>query len=105
MSDFSFVSVEVGIPFATSKGALTIYDCNDASRYVLIRRLMVDWLSNIVCLSVNSCRECVSTENVCGWCVYGGLCSGTPDLCPVPAGVNNSYLTVIVPREPSEILL
>ena len=34
MADFSFVSVEVGIPFATSEGALTIYDCNDASRYV-----------------------------------------------------------------------
>ena len=35
MTDFSFVSVEVGIPFATSEGALTIYDCNDASRYVV----------------------------------------------------------------------
>ena len=34
------------------------------------------------------------TENVCGWCLYGGLCSGTPDLCPVPAGVINSYLMV-----------
>ena len=41
-----------------------------------------------------SCAECVLTENVCGWCLYGGLCSGTPDLCPVPAGVNNSYLMV-----------
>ena len=35
MTDFSFVSVEVGIPFATSEGALTIYDCNYASRYVV----------------------------------------------------------------------
>ena len=27
------MSVEVGIPFATSENALTIYDCREASRY------------------------------------------------------------------------
>ena len=27
------MSVEVGIPFATSENALTIYDCMEASRY------------------------------------------------------------------------
>ena len=93
MTDFSFVSVEVGIPFATSEGALTIYDCNDASRYVLIRWVMVFHCLWAFCLFF-SCGECVLTGNVCGWCLYGGLCSGTTDLCPVPAGVNNSYLMV-----------
>jgi len=32
VSNFSFVSVEIGIPFATSIDALTIYDCDAASR-------------------------------------------------------------------------
>ena len=46
MTDFSFVSVEVGIPFATSEGALTIYDCNDASRYVVnYCTLYINWLA------------------------------------------------------------
>ena len=42
-----------------------------------------------------SCGDCVDTENACGWCLYGGFCSGTSFFCPVPAGVNNSYLIVI----------
>ena len=41
MTDFSFVSVEVGIPFATSEGALIIYDCNDASRYVAVHYTLI----------------------------------------------------------------
>ena len=32
VTDFSFVSVEVGIAFATSENALTIYDCPEATR-------------------------------------------------------------------------
>ena len=36
----------------------------------------------------------MDTDNGCGWCLYGGLCSGTPDPCPTPPGVNNSYLMV-----------
>ena len=32
VSNFSFVSVEVGIEFATSEGALTFYDCDAGSR-------------------------------------------------------------------------
>ena len=36
----------------------------------------------------------METDNACGWCLYGGLCSGNSDPCPVPAGVNNSYLMV-----------
>ena len=58
MTDFSFVSVEVGIPFATSEGALTIYDCNDASRYVLIR----SWNIGRVSMNASLCqlwRVCV----------------------------------------------
>ena len=31
--NFSFVSLEIGIPFATTEGALTIFDCDAATRY------------------------------------------------------------------------
>ena len=31
--DFSFVSSEVGIPFATNVGALTVTRCESATRY------------------------------------------------------------------------
>ena len=34
VTNFSFVSVEVGIPFATSQNALTIYNCSAAKRLV-----------------------------------------------------------------------
>ena len=34
VADFSFVSSEVGIPFATNDGALTVTRCASASRYV-----------------------------------------------------------------------
>ena len=37
--DFSFVSVEVGIPFATSEGALTINNCIDVSRYICLHQI------------------------------------------------------------------
>ena len=33
VKDFSFVSIEVGVPFATSENALTIYNCPAAERY------------------------------------------------------------------------
>ena len=33
VTDFSFVSVEVGVSFAVSENALTIYDCPEATRY------------------------------------------------------------------------
>ena len=36
VTDFSFVSIEVGIPFATSENALTIYNCTAALRYELL---------------------------------------------------------------------
>ena len=35
VTDFSFVSIEVGIPFATSDNALTIYNCTAALKYEL----------------------------------------------------------------------
>ena len=33
VTDFSFVSVEVGVSFAVSENALTIYDCPETTRY------------------------------------------------------------------------
>ena len=30
--ELSFVSLEIGIPFATMEGALTIFDCDAAAR-------------------------------------------------------------------------
>ena len=34
MTDFSFVSTELGIPFATNETALTIYNCSAGIRFV-----------------------------------------------------------------------
>ena len=34
MTDFSFVSTELGIPFAISENALTIYNCSAGIRFV-----------------------------------------------------------------------
>jgi hypothetical protein len=81
VTHFSFVSVEVGVPFATSQNALTIYNCSAAK----------------------SCVECLDTKGACGWCLYGGICSGISDPCPVPEGVNNSYLTIGTSSEPTEV--
>ena len=86
MTDFSFVSVELGISFAPSQNALTIYNCPAAHRYIIMYTSRVDDLF--------SCVECLNTSGACGWCLYGGVCSGTSDPCPVPTGVNNHYLTV-----------
>ena len=36
MTDFSFVSSKVGIPFATNVGALTVTRCESATRYVVL---------------------------------------------------------------------
>ena len=36
MTDFSFISVELGVPFATSSNALTIYNCSAAIRYDVV---------------------------------------------------------------------
>ena len=47
-----------------------------------------------------SCGDCVETGGTCGWCLYGELCSGIPDIsCPIlknSLGANNSYLLVSV---------
>ena len=32
-------------------------------------------------LHLSSCRECVDTDNACGWCNYKKLCRGTADDC------------------------
>ncbi|CAI8038569.1 Plexin-A4 [Geodia barretti] len=81
VTHFSFVSVEVGVPFATSQNALTIYNCSAAK----------------------SCVECLDTEGACGWCLYGGICSRISEPCPVPEGVNNSYLTLGTSSGPTEV--
>ena len=36
MTDFSFISVELGMPFATSNNALTIYNCSAGIRYNVV---------------------------------------------------------------------
>ena len=86
---FSFVSTEIGIPFATSIGALTLINCSAAVRYVK------NGYTGVFTSSIfSSCVECLGTEGACGWCLYGGFCSGTSNPCPIPTGVNNSYLMV-----------
>ena len=35
MTDFSFRSTAIGIPFATEEGEVTVYDCPEASRYTV----------------------------------------------------------------------
>ena len=93
VTDFSFISVELGMPFATSSNALTIYNCSAAIRYDVVYVYTVS--RPLLCVFCHSCLHCLGTEGACGWCVYGGVCSGRPDPCPVPeAGVLNSYLTV-----------
>ena len=47
-----------------------------------------------VLFSSLSCVDCLGTQGACGWCLYGGICSGISEPCPVPEGVNNSYLKV-----------
>ena len=91
VTDFSFINVELGMPFATSSNALTIYNCSAAIR-CSVCIYCCQALHRLFC---HSCLHCLGTEGACGWCVYGGVCSGRPDPCPVPeAGVLNSYLTV-----------
>ena len=34
VTDFSFLSSEVGVPFATNEGALTVTRCESAARYL-----------------------------------------------------------------------
>ena len=89
MTSFSFVSTEIGIPFATSIGALTIFNCSATVRYV-----KNGYTGVFTSCFVSSCVECLVTERACGWCLYGGFCSGISDPCPIPTGVNNSYLMV-----------
>ena len=90
-TNFSFASVEVGIPFATSENALTIFNCSAAKRYVYLYHFIHH--PDLVLLFL-SCVDCLDTEGACGWCLYGGTCSGVSEVCPTPEGVNNSYLTV-----------
>ena len=40
VTDFSFISVELGMPFATSSNALTIYNCSAAIRYDVVYVLL-----------------------------------------------------------------
>ena len=53
VTDFSFVSIEVGIPFATSDNALTIYNCTAALRYEL---LLLVTCTIFDCLYFQLCR-------------------------------------------------
>ena len=91
MTSFSFVSTEIGIPFATSIDALIIINCSAAVRYV-----KNGYTGVFTSCFVSSCVECLDTDGACGWCLYGGFCSGISDPCPIPTGVNNSYLMVYV---------
>ena len=36
VTDFSFISVELGMPFATSSNAITVYNCSAAVRYNVV---------------------------------------------------------------------
>ena len=78
VTDFSFVSSVVGIPFATNPNALTVTRCELASRYVWKIAHPFWWCE----LSYShSCSQCLQTNNACGWCIYNKVCSGTPAPC------------------------
>ena len=66
------MSLEIGIPFTTTEGALTIFDCDSAARYSNFPIPLV--MFYIVLMY--SCGDCVETGGTCGWCLYGGFCSG-----------------------------
>ena len=69
VSTFSFVSVEIGIPFATSEDALSIYDCDAASRYVQLASYRDSYI----------CMQCVAAE----WNVLCSVVVGVSRL-PMP---------------------
>ena len=92
VTDFSFVSSEVGIPFATNEGALTVTRCASAARYIyafflvtLSKLCLCEWNIHIhvvwVHVPTHSCSQCLQTDNVCGWCIYNKVCSGIPAPC------------------------
>ena len=77
VSNFSFVSVEIGIPFATSEDALTIYDCDAASRYVQLASYRDSYI----------CMQCVAAE----WNV---LCSVVVGVSRLPMPVDGVSMTM-----------
>ena len=82
VSNFSFVSVEIGVPFATSEDALTIYDCDAASRYVQLASYRGSYI----------CMQCVATE----WNVLCSVVVGVSRL-PMPVdGVSDMVTCAVV---------
>ena len=79
VTNFSFVSSKLGIPFATNVGALTVTKCASAARYVKVA-LMLHVCVNGKYFS-HSCSQCLQTDNACGWCIYNKVCSGTSAPC------------------------
>ena len=61
MTSFSFVSTHIGIPFATSIGALALINCSAAVRYV-----KNGYTGVFSSCFVSSCVECLGTEGACG---------------------------------------
>ena len=97
VTDFSFVSVEVGIPFATSEDALTIYNCTAALRYgsvcVCVCVLVCVCVCVCVCVGVCVCvcvcvLSCWYTLSVV-WSVWtqrmpvAGVCMEAPVVPPL----------------------
>ena len=44
VTDFSFRSTAIGIPFATEEDAVTVYDCPEANRYTVPSQRRLDKL-------------------------------------------------------------
>ena len=81
VTDFSFVSSAVGVPFATSISALTVTRCGSATRYVLQFLFGAHHPASVSEGYSHSCSQCLQTDNACGWCIYNKVCSGTPAPC------------------------
>ena len=82
VTDFSFVSSVVGVPFATIVNALTVTRCESADRYVVwLFYLMHTYPGGVSEGYSHSCSQCLQTNNACGWCIYNNVCSGTPAPC------------------------
>ena len=96
--DFSFVSSNTGVPFATNMGALTVTRCESAARYIIMcssysinDTCLWEWNTHVhvvyICIvwvhvpTHYSCSQCLQTDNACGWCIYNKVCSGTPAPC------------------------
>ena len=52
--------------------------------------------NNLLTLAIFSCRSCLSSDNLCGWCLYDKKCTSSSDQCRVVTDWINVSSTSIV---------